>query len=70
MKHLLSIAQSSVFILSGMIHSYRVIEGEGLFVNHVVGDYNSSLLGSPHISSSIAETASSVTDISMTGCRG
>jgi 2-isopropylmalate synthase len=55
---------SSVLIPSGMMHSYRVIEGKGLFVNHVlVGDYNSSLPGSPHISSSIAETASSVTYI-------
>ena len=43
---------SSVFIPSGMMHSYKVVKGEGLFVNHVlVGDYNSSLPGSLHISS-------------------
>ncbi|HWX16941.1 MAG TPA: hypothetical protein VNY07_10170 [Chthoniobacterales bacterium] len=36
---------SSVFIPSGVPHSYRVLAGSGLFVNHVLaGDYNSSLL--------------------------
>jgi 2-isopropylmalate synthase len=36
---------ASVFIPSGVVHSYRVIGGQGLFVNHVLaGDYNSSLL--------------------------
>ncbi len=35
----------SVFIPSGLFHSYKVIEGEGLFINHVLaGDYDSSLL--------------------------
>lgn len=33
---------SSVFIPSGLMHSYILVKGEGLFVNHVlVGDYNS-----------------------------
>jgi len=36
---------SSVFIPSGMMHSYRVVSGAGQFINHVLaGDYNSSLL--------------------------
>lgn len=36
---------SSVFIPSGVLHSYRVVSGSGIFVNHVqAGDYNSSLL--------------------------
>lgn len=35
----------SVFIPSGLLHSYRVLAGAGLFINHVqAGDYNSSLL--------------------------
>ena len=35
----------SVFIPSGLLHSYRVLAGTGLFINHVqAGDYNSSLL--------------------------
>lgn len=38
---------SSVFIPSGLLHSYRVLAGAGLFINHVqTGDYNSSLLDS------------------------
>jgi 2-isopropylmalate synthase len=36
---------SSVFIPSGLLHSYRVLAGAGLFINHVqAGDCNSSLL--------------------------
>ncbi|HEX6660086.1 MAG TPA: LeuA family protein [Ilumatobacter sp.] len=36
---------ASVFIPSGVDHSYRVVSGGGLFVNHVLeDDYNSSLL--------------------------
>jgi 2-isopropylmalate synthase len=35
----------SVFIPSGILHSYRIISGPGLFINHVLnGNYNSSLL--------------------------
>lgn len=35
----------SVFIPSGVVHSYRVLSGSGIFVNHVLeGDYNTSLL--------------------------
>lgn len=35
----------SVFIPSGLVHSYRVVSGTGYFVNNVMaGDYNSSLL--------------------------
>ncbi|MDN5850691.1 MAG: hypothetical protein L0H63_13815, partial [Nitrococcus sp.] len=30
---------------SGLLHSYRVLAGAGLFINHVqAGDYDSSLL--------------------------
>jgi 2-isopropylmalate synthase len=37
----------SVFIPSGLLHSYRVLAGAGLFINHVqAGDYTSSLLDS------------------------
>lgn len=37
----------SVFIPSGLWHSYRVLAGAGLFINHVqAGDYTSSLLDS------------------------
>ncbi|MDN5753580.1 MAG: LeuA family protein [Nitrosospira sp.] len=36
---------SSVFIPSGLLHSYRVLAGAGLFINHgQAGDYDSSLL--------------------------
>lgn len=39
---------SSVFIPSGMPHSYRVLSGQGLYINHVLnGEYNSSLLETP-----------------------
>ncbi len=35
----------SVFIPSGILHSYRIISGPGLFINHVLkGNYNDSLL--------------------------
>jgi 2-isopropylmalate synthase len=35
----------SVFIPAGIMHSYRVVGGAGLFVNHVLaGSYNASLL--------------------------
>ena len=38
---------SSVFIPSGLLHSYRVLTGTGLFINHVqAGNYDSSLLDS------------------------
>lgn len=36
---------ASVFIPSGSAHSYRVVKGPGIFVNHVLaGNYNQSLL--------------------------
>jgi 2-isopropylmalate synthase len=36
---------ASVFIPAGVEHSYRILEGSGLFVNHVLkGNYNESLL--------------------------
>ena len=36
---------ASVFIPAGVEHSYRVLGGAGLFVNHVLaGSYNNSLL--------------------------
>ena len=36
---------ASVFIPSGLVHSYRIVRGDGFFINHVLeGDYNSSLL--------------------------
>lgn len=36
---------ASVFIPAGVEHSYRIINGSGLFVNHVLsGSYNESLL--------------------------
>ncbi len=36
---------ASVFIPAGVYHSYKVIDGEGIFVNHVLnGNYNESLL--------------------------
>lgn len=36
---------SSVFIPAGFFHSYRIISGSGLFINHVLrGNYNESLL--------------------------
>ena len=37
----------SIFIPAGLSHSYRVLSGSGLFVNHVLaGSYNDSLLDS------------------------
>jgi len=39
---------ASVFVPAGIEHSYRVVGGSGLFVNHVpAGDYNASLLERP-----------------------
>lgn len=36
---------TAVFLPAGVEHSYRVLGGQGLYVNHVLaGDYNSSLL--------------------------
>ncbi|EST38933.1 hypothetical protein N566_04780 [Streptomycetaceae bacterium MP113-05] len=36
---------ASVFIPAGVRHSYRVVDGSGTYLNHVLaGDYNSSLL--------------------------
>lgn len=36
---------ASVFIPAGITHSYRIMAGSGLFVNHVLeGEYNASLL--------------------------
>lgn len=39
------LSPAAVFIPAGVEHSYRVVGGSGLYVNHVLaGDYNSSLL--------------------------
>ncbi|HEU4727015.1 MAG TPA: hypothetical protein VFT22_03980, partial [Kofleriaceae bacterium] len=36
---------ASVFIPAGVLHSYRILAGSGLYVNHVLsGNYNASLL--------------------------
>jgi 2-isopropylmalate synthase len=43
----LSVVKSpaSVFIPAGKPHNYRILDGEGLFVNHVLsGNYNESLM--------------------------
>ncbi|WP_203646860.1 LeuA family protein [Pseudomonas sp. RtIB026] len=49
---------TSVFIPSGVMHSYRVIGGAGFFINHVLsGDYNSSLLYTADVPSSVADSA-------------
>ena len=36
---------ASVFIPAGLYHTYKVVEGYGLYINHVLsGNYNDSLL--------------------------
>lgn len=51
---------ASVFIPSGLFHSYRVLGGSGLFFNHVLaGEYNSSLLDLPEAVDAPAEALAS-----------
>lgn len=68
---------ASVFIPSGLVHSYRVVRGGGLFLNHVLdGDYNSSLLderpaqGSDGAGAAEAGSAAGVVEIGLAAAAG